>query len=620
MMPLVAFAAICAPLLMLRGRSLRQCLSVEILVVLVAAVLSVVLHPMRVEIDSYTRTVVCGIALLAVVCAFVAMAPEVRWSANRAGMLALVLYATSIPMMLRTPIDGDEPFYLLMTESLVRDHDLDLANQYRDLVHSETGRTDLVPQIGDVTGPHGERHSHLEPFLPMLLMPGDWLGGLAGALATMALFGALLARSTVRLFEEEGIADTTIRSLFPLFAFGPPILFFATRIWPEVPAALCFVEAIRGLRQRRTGRWVVAVVLLVLLKLRFLLIAVPLLATAVRRKRQALVVGVAMGVALLLAWSVAGGMGMHRLGELLPGKPQAYLAGFFGLLLDGSSGIAFQAPLYLLALAAIVRWKGMPEAFRLGILSSLLYVVTLAPRAEWHGGWSPPLRYIVFLMPVLALGVAALWERLDPRPLMIVAAWSLALVVHALLFPWRLFHIASGENWMGESLSASWHSDFSRLFPSFIRLNRAAIVASVVLLAALAIFRTGRLLHPMVLTLLVAAMLLAGQRPGSRIEFEDAHVLHRGGELFPTEYQVQRFLYRGGWVVHPGDSLSFLAKRGPSVLEYSSGGGATIEMAGTRYNLPPTTGGFAALNLLRGGRVELRCLAGSVNLDRMDHE
>ncbi|MEO6260674.1 MAG: hypothetical protein ABIP63_09995 [Thermoanaerobaculia bacterium] len=621
MIYLLLFASVAAPLLMLRGRALRQCLALELAMIVVAVVLTALLHPLHIDFDPYARMVVCAIALLSVVCAFVALASEVRWSANRAGMLALLLYAMSIPLMVRTPIDGDEPFYLLMTESLVRDHDLDLANQYRDLAHSATGRTDLVPQIGDVTGPHGERYAHFEPFLSILLMPGYFLGGLAGALATMAILGALLARSTVRLFEEEGIPDATARALFPLFAFGPPILIFATRIWPEVPAALCFVEAIRGLRQRRPSRWVAPIVGLALLKMRFLLIALPLLASMVRRKRHAALAALGVGVGLLIVWSIAGsGTNLHRIRELLPGKPQAYLTGFFGLLLDGAAGIAFQAPIYLFGLLAITRWRTMPKAFRLGIVSAVLYVITLAPRAEWHGGWSPPLRYIVFLMPVLALGVAALWERIDARPLMIAAAWTLALVIHALTFPWRLFHIANGENWMGEALSASWHSDFSRLFPSFIRPNRAALVASLILIVALAVVRTGRLLHPLLLTFALAAMLFAGRNPGSRVEFEDAHVEHRGGELFPTEYQVQRFLYRGGWIVRPGDALSFLARRGPSVLEYTSEGGATIELGGSAYHLPPTAGGFAAVNLSRGGRVELRCLSGSVNLDRMDHE
>src|SRR5207237_6727404 len=123
-------------------------------------------------------------------------------------------------------------------------------------------------------------HSHLAPFLPLLLAPGYALGGLAGALVTIALFGALLARATVRLFEDEGISDATARALFPLFAFGPPIVFYAARIWPEVPAAFFFVEAVRGVRQRRVGRWIPAMLAMVLLKLRFVLVVAPLCVAA----------------------------------------------------------------------------------------------------------------------------------------------------------------------------------------------------------------------------------------------------------------------------------------------------------------------------------------------------
>src|SRR4051794_38229383 len=124
------------------------------------------------------------------------------------------------------PIDGDEPFYLLITESIVHDHDFDLRNQYAALAESATRRPDLVPQIGDPVGKHGEQFSRLEPFLPILLIPGYCVAGLAGALATIALFGVLLVRSTIRLLEDEGVDSATTRALFPLFAFAPPLIFY----------------------------------------------------------------------------------------------------------------------------------------------------------------------------------------------------------------------------------------------------------------------------------------------------------------------------------------------------------------------------------------------------------
>src|SRR5204863_877825 len=128
-------------------------------------------QPLRIIFDPYVALVAAGAIVLAIVCGFVAFADEVRWSANRAALLALLFYALMIPLMLRTPIDGDEPFYLLITESIVHDHDLDLGNQFRNIARTSSGRTDLVPELGDrVDGAHVR--SHLEPLLPLLMAPG----------------------------------------------------------------------------------------------------------------------------------------------------------------------------------------------------------------------------------------------------------------------------------------------------------------------------------------------------------------------------------------------------------------------------------------------------------------
>src|SRR5437763_16214639 len=195
---LFASAAAPAPLLMLRARSLWRCLASELVIALVFGALAAFARVLRISVDPYVAMVAGGAVVLAVVCGFVAFADEVRWSANRAAVFALLFYTLMVPLMLRTPIDGDAPVYLLISESLLHDRDLDLGNQFRDLAHTASGRTDLVPQMGDrVDGAHVR--SHLEPFLSMLIAPGYAIGGLdhalMGALMTIALFGALLARS-----------------------------------------------------------------------------------------------------------------------------------------------------------------------------------------------------------------------------------------------------------------------------------------------------------------------------------------------------------------------------------------------------------------------------------------
>jgi len=605
---LIALALL--PLTTLRGRTLASCYSWMAGVAFFAWILARRL----VAFDARLGFITLAVTLFAIFCLHLAAGAHVKWSANRAALIAAIVYALTIPAMLYTPIDGDEPFYLLVTESLVRDLDLDLANQYRELARSETGRLDLAPQPGDPVGEHGERYSRHEPFLPLLMVPGYFFAGLHGALATIALFGVLLVRSTIRWMEDEGISDEAARAVFPLFAFAPPVLFYATRIWPEVPAAFCFVEVLRGMRNERGKRWVPALLALVLLKLRFVLVGAACV-LLLRKKRLIVLLAIPLAIAFLVTGSMTN---VHTWRELIPTLTHA--TGFFGLLADGMSGIAFQAPFYLLGLFALTRWRTMPRGFRLGILASLLYLFYLLPRPEWFGGWAPPLRYIVFLMPVLALGAAAVWDRISRGAIAIIAVWTAGLVIHGLAHPWRLFHEATGENAIGEWLSRLHQSDFSRLFPSFIRPNHATwIGAAAVILLLFALRRYAFDLTIPLVTIGLAVGFLFARQPGVRIEFEDAHVVHNGGALYPPVYTVMRISLRGGWILEQGEELSFLARDGQHTLHYITGLGAMIEVAGRAYQLPAGND-YATIRVQipASGRVSVRCLSGAVNLDRMD--
>jgi hypothetical protein len=616
MMIPAAIALALLPLLVLRGRTLVT----YYLTAAAVALFGLLLLRHLPELDPRLVVVAVFVTLLL----FVASGTNVRFSANRAALIAGVVYCFAIIPMTQVPIDGDEPFYLLVTESIAHDFDLDLANQFRDIAHTASGRTDLVPQLGDPVGAHGERYSRHEPFLPLLMVPGYLVGGLPGAVATIALFGMLLVRSTMRWLDDEGIAVDTARAIFPLFAFGAPLLFYATRIWPEVPAAFCFVEALRGMRSRRAKRWVPALFGLVMLKLRFVLVAVALLAMHAR-KRRAVVILAFIVVPIALMWFISGSpLNVHSPRELLPAHPENYAKGFFGLLLDGAAGIAFQAPFFLLGIYALTRWRETPQGFRLGVTASLLYILYLLPRDEWHGGWSPPLRYVVFLMPVLALGAASVWHRVSRDVVALLSLWTIGVTLHGLAFPAGLFHIVNGENAVGEWLSTTYRSDFSRLFPSFIRVNEAAIVGSIALVVMLIVARL-RIPSQLVVAafaLAIAFGFIAGRKPARVVHFEDAHVTHQGGELYPALYAPIRFAYRGGWVLNAGDAVSFLATAGPHTLHYVSGPGARIELDGAPLALPANGDHYAAIRISipRSGRTTLRCVEGAVNLDRMDHE
>lgn len=620
-------ALVALPLIALRGRTLSAYVAVDAVTWLLAWILWLRIP----ALDPGLGCAVVAVIKLATFSLFLAAGRQVRWSVNRAALIAAIVYAVVIPAMLRAPIDGDEPFYLLVTDSVAHDFDLDLTNQYSSGVASAWARHDLAPQLNDPRGKRGEQYSRHEPFLALLMVPGYLAAGLPGAVATIALFGVLLVRSTLRWMEDEGIPEGAARAVFPLFAFAPPVLFYATRIWPEVPAAFFFVEALRGVRQHRAKRWLPALLGLVMLKLRFVLVAIAIVAAA-RRKVAVLI----LLVPLLAIWLITGdATNVHTWRELIPTSPMQYVTGFFGLLLDGMSGIAFQAPFYLFALFALTQWKKTPPGFRTGILVSLLYLFYLVPRGEWFGGWAPPLRYVVFLMPVLALGIASVWDRITREAIALVSAWTIGLVIHGAAYPWRLFHEFTGENAVGEWLSSLQGADVSRFFPSFIRVNEAAwwsvfaLVGVIFLWGAMAFrpagtWENGGRKHPAPLWMAFAALILAAgfrfaRQPGTTIHFEDVHVRHQGGKLYPEPYTLMRATYRGGRVLESGDSVSFVARGGAHSLHYITGLGATFELAGRAYTVPAHEKYQAiGVTLPRAGRVTLRCLSGAVNVDRMD--
>ncbi|MGZ5446185.1 MAG: hypothetical protein ACXW5U_31020 [Thermoanaerobaculia bacterium] len=631
-------ALLVLPLVALRGRTLLRYGGVDVATWLFAWILWRRLP----GFDPYLAFVALAVIKLATFALFVAAGEQVRWSANRAALIAAIVYAITIPAMLRTPIDGDEPYYLLATDSVVRDFDLDLANQYGSRVGAQWRREDLVPLFGDPVGEGGEQFSRHEPSLSLLMVPGYLLGGLYGAIATIALFGVLLVRSTVRWMEDEGIGEDAIRGVFPFFALAPPALFYATRIWPEVPAAFFFVEALRGVREHRAKRWMPALLGLVLLKLRFVLVAVGVVASSqwpVARKfwpgrsgpgnwqratGNFVVVMAILALPLIVIFAITGDpTNVHTWRELLPMQPMSYVIGFCGLLVDGMSGLLFQAPFFLFVVVALTSWKTTPRGFRTGLLASLLYVFYLIPRGEWFGGWAPPLRYLVFLMPVLALGIASVWEKLPRGTLALVSAWSVGLVIHGVAYPWRLFHEFNGENAVGEWLSNLYDADFSRLFPSFVRLNDAAWWG----LLALLLFgvRRPRLRFLNAgLVYAIAALALAfafhvARQPGTTVHFEDAHVLHDGGRLYPDVYTLMRATYRGGWVLEANQSASFLAREGTHTLHFITGLGATFELAGNAYSVKPDARYQAVtVTIPKSGRTTLRVLSGALNVDRME--
>lgn len=513
--------------------------------------------------------------------------------------LALYLAAWPWATSARAP-DGDEPYYLLLAHSLAKSADVDLTDDYRDRAWSAFSAVPIAPQPGDPVGANGELYSRHSAFLPLLLAPLYRLAGPFGAqLGMLALAAATAAAGLAALRVRMRERPRALAFGWALLAFSPPLLLYAGQIWVEVPAALCLalvLLALARLERRATESaappvsfltLALPLVALPLLKLRFLALALPLGLVAAARLRGAvrlrprlfvLAATTIAGLGLWNFWRYGHPLRMYRGADLaLFDVPLAlHLRGDLGLFFDAAYGLFALAPIWLVLLPALFLAVGDlrrgVRALPFAELAALLpYLLLVGMRREWYGGWSPPFRYAVVLLPALAIVAASAVARGPlPRPLRVVGATlatlTAALALVYLVHPAWAYSLANGASRLLDELAADWTIDLARLLPSMVRPRPAtwwvpALLAAAALWAA-EVARRGRRapragrgtssFGTAALLLLFGWslwFLLAAKLPTTRIEFEDAWVTHGEGALFPERWTIDRTRFDGGWAL-----------------------------------------------------------------------
>lgn len=372
------------------------------------------------------------------------------------------LWVSSVGPHASDPIDlacprvhsGDEPHYLVMLNSLVRDRDLDLANNYAAALAggADAGRSfrafPLDPHTswyeGDrivywwevfqsmpprwtrdergqfVAAPLDpadpprvpqEQFSWHFPGLPLLLalilLPVqqpeclESLSLVATALTVVA--GACFFDMLLRLIQPDGVRrGLAVAGVF----LGTPIWHYARTLFTE-PYQLTLAMAAYALVLRH-ARYAWAGPLIgigMLMKPNFVLLAVPLVWYAWRRGdtwRGLFGLGLPVAIAIVVLLS------LNSLMHGSPARPPLEwrwgnpLTGVLGLLFDPAHGLLPFAPV---TLAALVAWPSFlrkaPQQARVLLLGSALFFLCAASYYTWEGGYCYGPRYLVPILPLL---------------------------------------------------------------------------------------------------------------------------------------------------------------------------------------------------------------------------
>lgn len=434
------------------------------------------------------------------------------------------------------PLTGDEPFYVMTAISIVRDGDLDETNNYDNRDYDEFYPSDPLPPdwqgwpaFPRTLPPHAAQsnqpglHTKHGIGLSALIAVPYALAGRAGAMAVMVLAGALLAVQMFLLAREAGgslvVAAVTALAL----ALTLPIVPYALLLFPEVPAALALIYAVRRLSMAHNEPWQwlltgLAIGGLPWLHQRFVpsagVLGVVLLWRFSRDRRLGLAIAclaVAVAACVLVAYnwwlyqSPVQNVDDHA-GFASPGGA---LNGLAGLLLDAQWGLLIVAPVYLVALVAVPRWISTDRRRALLSVATILpYIGLVAAYQVWWGEWGPAARYIVPVVPLAAGAIGALVSTTGRGVSALLAVtWLVGAIMTTvgIVDPQRLYHHPDGVNKLVATLDSYVGTDLAGTLVAYQPFAVAPLADRVI----------AGLLFALGVWVIAAAIYVLPQRTGS---------------------------------------------------------------------------------------------------------
>jgi hypothetical protein len=312
---------------------------------------------------------------------------------------------------------GDEIDYLMMAQSVWREGDLDLRDNFARGDHLEyLGGYDRMP--GGTRRADGRSYPTHSAGLSVLFAPAYALGGRRACVVLLALVAAGLGLLVRDLSRRSG-ADEASALLAWAATVGPPVLYYTAFLYTEVPAAFAIALTLRLLLfapgPRAAAAAALALSALPWLHVRFTLLAAALGAFGLLRLRgRARLAFVVTAAAMAAAYS---GYQLSVFGTLSPfaryagAMPIAMerrtpLRTLVGLFVDGAYGLLPYAPVFLLALAGLPLLFGRDRRDRWAF--ALLGLGVLLPVLGWRNwfGFSPPARFTLPLVPLLGIAAA----------------------------------------------------------------------------------------------------------------------------------------------------------------------------------------------------------------------
>ena len=354
-----------------------------------------------------------------------------------------LFFLISKSAILNHPPAGDEPHYLIMAISLIQDHDLELSNNYNFQTYQDIGCARLTPHRINFTS--RDIYPYHPPGLSILATLPYRIGGRQGVVLLLNVISIITAWILFKLIllipAPQAAAAILASSLF----LNLPWVLLSGTIFPELFGALAII-AILYLNNRPQTRWNIFLLALSIsflpwFHLRYTLFsATGLILYFLRGKpfphiRLMLSTCITAALLYLFYFQSLYGDCFFQI-RFQTGGFSGFPRGIMGIILDRETGIFVYAPYLIFAAGGLFFLKKRDIDTIITTCAALLYLILTASWVDWHGGYCPPSRYIVPLIPFLIYLSAICMNRFQSRIKWFVwsflGIWSFMITVYAL--------------------------------------------------------------------------------------------------------------------------------------------------------------------------------------------
>lgn len=436
-------------------------------------------------------------------------APASRLTARRAGWLVFaVTLAVHLVAWYRITwpvrdgcrdyhLTGDQPSYLYMAESLIEDRDLDLSNnRLSPSTYQGEGATHAsgVSRHNPGLSPDSPRYAALAERYgtgtwsvhrcgtSLLVAPAYWagkqLGGWERRLVTLLLVLAMALGVREIVLAGFAFGIRPLAGLLMGLGLGccVPVVCMSTAVYPEPFMFLAMSRLIRAALTRQDGlrhdlEAGVWMALAPWLQDKYLVWVLPFFAARALTAPSVRKSWPAMGLLPLLSAALYVRHNLFLYGQILPqnslgtflGIGESFSRGLTGLWLDDGYGLAVLVPVLLASAGGLILWWRESAATpRLRIPWWATLVALLAGWAVigswdcWHGGFAPPSRFALTLLPACALAAMVATAKLPGAPgnaaavlWVISAVAGLECLTHTDMWYSRVYPAADVSRWLG---------------------------------------------------------------------------------------------------------------------------------------------------------------------------